>query len=49
MDIDTGGGNIMTCATTGCDIIDHVKTQFPYCAGMAVISFVMYIIFGFVM
>ena len=40
---------IMTCATTGCDIIDHVKTQFPYCAGMAVISFVMYIIFGFVM
>ena len=40
---------IMTCATTGCDIIDHVKTQFPYCAGMAVISFVMYVIFGFVM
>ena len=40
---------IMTCATTGCDIIDHVKTQFPYCAGMAVISFVLYVIFGFVM
>ena len=40
---------LMTCATTGCDIIDHVKTQFPYCAAMAVISFVMYIIFGFVM
>ena len=40
---------IMSCATTGCDIIDHVKTQFPYCAAMAVISFVMYIIFGFVM
>ena len=40
---------IMTCATTGCDIIDHVKTQFPYCAGMAVISFVLYILFGFVM
>ena len=40
---------IMTCATTGCDIIDHVKTQFPYCAAMAVVSFVMYIIFGFVM
>ena len=34
---------------TGCDIIDHVKTQFPYCAGMAVISFVLYVIFGFVM
>lgn len=40
---------IMTCATTGCDIIDHVKTQFPYCAAIAVISFVMYVIFGFVM
>ena len=40
---------IMTCATTGCDIIDHVKTQFPYCAGMAVVSFVLYVIFGFVM
>ena len=40
---------IMTCATTGCDIIDHVKTQFPYCAGMAVISFVLYVIFGFIM
>ena len=40
---------IMTCATTGCDIIDHVKTQAPYCAAMAVISFVMYIGFGFVL
>ena len=40
---------IMTCSTTGCDIIDHVKTQAPYCIAMAVISFVMYVIFGFVM
>ena len=40
---------IMTCATTGCDIIDHVKTQMPYCVGMAVVSFVLYIVFGFVM
>ena len=40
---------IMTCATTGCDIIDHVKTQAPYCVSIAVISFVMYIIFGFVL
>ena len=40
---------IMTCATTGCDIIDHVKTQAPYCAAIAVISFVMYIVFGFVL
>ena len=40
---------IMTCSTTGCDIIDHIKTQFPYCAGMAIASFVLYVIFGFVM
>ena len=40
---------IMTCATTGCDIIDHVKTQMPYCVAMAVASFVLYIVFGFVM
>ena len=40
---------IMTCSTTGCDIIDHVRTQFPYCLGIAAVSFVMYIIFGFVM
>ena len=39
----------MTCSTTGCDIIDHIKTQFPYVACIAVISFVLYIIFGFVM
>ena len=40
---------IMTCSTTGCDIIDHVKTQAPYCAAVAVASFVLYVIFGFVM
>ena len=40
---------IMTCATTGCNIIDHVKTQAPYCIGMAVVSFVLYVVFGFVM
>ena len=40
---------IMTCATTGCDIIDHVKTQAPYCVAMAVVSFVLYVVLGFVM
>ncbi len=40
---------IMTCSTTGCDIIDHVKSQMPYCVALAVISFVLYVIFGFVM
>ena len=40
---------IMTCSTTGCDIIDHIKTQAPYCISMAVVSFALYVIFGFVM
>ena len=40
---------IMTCSTTGCDIIDHVKTQAPYCAGIAAISFVLYLVFGFIL
>jgi len=40
---------IMTCSTTGCDIIDHVKTQMPYCISVAVVSFVLYVIFGFIL
>ena len=40
---------IMTCSTTGCDIIDHVKTQMPYCISIAAVSFVLYVVFGFVM
>ncbi|MDO5562962.1 MAG: Na+/H+ antiporter NhaC family protein, partial [Synergistaceae bacterium] len=40
---------IMSCSTSGCDIIDHVKTQTPYCALFAVVSIVLYIVFGFVM
>ena len=40
---------IMTCSTTGCDIIDHVKTQAPYCIGLAVVSFALYVVCGFFM
>ena len=40
---------IMTCSTTGCDIIDHVKTQAPYCVCLAAVTFVLYVVFGFVM
>lgn len=40
---------IMTCSTTGCDIIDHIKTQLPYVCSIAVISFVLYLVLGFVM
>lgn len=40
---------IMSCATTGCDIIDHVKTQMPYVLIFAAISLVLYGVLGFVM
>lgn len=40
---------IMSCATTGCDIIDHVKTQMPYVLIFAAISLVLYVGLGFVM
>ena len=40
---------IMSCATTGCDIIDHVKTQMPYVLIFAVVSLVLYAVLGFVM
>lgn len=40
---------IMSCATTGCNIIDHIKTQAPYVCSFAVISMVLYVVFGFVM
>ena len=40
---------IMSCATTGCDIIDHVKTQMPYVLIFAAISLVLSVVLGFVM
>lgn len=40
---------IMSCATTGCDIIDHVKTQMPYVLIFAAISLVLYVVLGFAM
>ena len=40
---------IMSCATTGCNIIDHVKTQMPYVCGFAAVSMVLYVVAGFVL
>ena len=40
---------IMSCATSGCDIIDHIKTQAPYAAIFAGISAVLYVILGFIL
>lgn len=40
---------IMSCATTGCNIIDHVKTQAPYVLCFAGVSMVLYVIAGFIL
>jgi len=40
---------IMSCSTTGCNIIDHVKTQAPYCVACAAVSVILYIVMGFIM
>ena len=40
---------IMSCATTGCNIIDHVKTQMPYVCCFAGASMILYVIFGFIL
>ena len=38
----------MSSAAAQCDHVTHVETQLPYAATVAVISFVTYIIAGFV-
>lgn len=40
---------IMSCATSGCNIMDHIKTQMPYVLGFACVSMVLYVICGFIM
>lgn len=37
---------VMTCASTGCDIMDHIKTQFPYALTAAVLTVIAYLILG---
>lgn len=40
---------IMSCATSGCNIMDHIKTQMPYVLGFAGVSMVLYVVCGFIM
>lgn len=40
---------IMSCATTGCNIMDHVKTQLPYAMCFAAASIILYVVCGMVM
>lgn len=40
---------IMSCATSGCNIIDHVKTQTPYALTYAGVSAALYLVLGFIL
>jgi len=39
---------IMSCTTTGCDVMDHIKTQLPYVLSYAGMALVCYLVVGFV-
>jgi len=38
---------VLACVATGCDVMDHVRTQLPYAAIFGLIAFVMYLVAGF--
>lgn len=40
---------ILTCASTGCDIPDHIKTQLPYGLFAAALTVVIYFILGLIL
>lgn len=40
--------SVLTCASVGCDILHHVKTQAPYEVVPAIMAFIGYLITGFV-
>ena len=40
---------ILTCSTTKCDVMDHVKTQMPYAMANAAVSAILFVVLGFVM
>jgi len=39
---------VLSCAATGCDIMDHVKTQLPYTLLFGGISLILFLITGFI-
>lgn len=39
---------IMSCSSTGCDVVSHVKTQLPYSLCFAAAACVLYLVAGFV-
>lgn len=39
---------IMSCSSTGCDVVSHVKTQLPYSLCFAAAACVLYLVVGFI-
>jgi len=39
---------IMSCTTTGCDVMDHIKTQLPYVLSYAGLALICYLVAGFI-
>ncbi len=39
---------IMSCTTTGCDVMDHIKTQLPYVLSYGGLALIGYLIAGFI-
>ena len=39
----------MTCSSTDCDVVSHVKTQLPYSLCFAGGAIVLYLILGFIL
>lgn len=40
---------VLSCSTSGCDLMDHVTTQLPYALASAALAVVFYLVAGFVM
>lgn len=40
---------IMSCTTSGCDVMDHIRSQMPYALVFGAISIVLYVIAGLVL
>ena len=40
---------ILTCSTTKCDVMDHVKTQMPYALANAAVSAALFVVLGLIM
>ncbi len=40
---------IMSCSSTGCDVVSHVRTQLPYSLCFAALSCVLYLILGIIL